>query len=77
MKKVFTAAVIGVAAIGMSGGVAGATPGPTGDQGLVGACNMVNTHALPGMILAITTDNPNGYGGMGHAALLTSGSATC
>ena len=75
MKKLVAVTVVVIAFA--FPGPAGATPGPTGDQGLTGACNMVNTHALPGMINAITRDNPNGYNGMSRAAYLTSGSATC
>ena len=77
MKRVLMAAAVTISVLGMGGGIAHASPGPTGDQGLIGACNMLNTHALPGMIIAITLDNPNGYAGMSNAAYLTSGSATC
>ena len=38
-----------LAASGAGASVAAANPGPTGDQGLVGACNMTNTNAQYGM----------------------------
>jgi len=38
-----------LAASGAGASIAAATPGPTGDQGRVGACNMTNTHAAYGM----------------------------
>jgi len=38
-----------LAASGAGGSVVAATPGPTPDEGLAGACNMTNSHAAFGM----------------------------
>jgi hypothetical protein len=56
-------------------GVAGATPGPTPDNGLTGACNMTNPNAAFGMFtIAGSVANPNGFdGGMITAILNTNG----
>jgi hypothetical protein len=56
-------------------GVAGATPGPTPDYGLTGACNMTNPNAAFGMFtIAGSVANPNGFDvGMIIAILNTNG----
>lgn len=77
MRRAFMVVTLVIAAMGMSGGVASATPGPTGDQGLVGACNMLNSHALPGMAIAASHANQNGFNGMGIAVINTNGSLNC
>jgi hypothetical protein len=67
MKKALVAAVVFVAVIGTGGGVANAAPGPTPDGGLIGACNMTNAKATPGMLNAenrISAANANGITGM-------------
>jgi hypothetical protein len=64
-------AVLGLAALPAA---AAATPGPSGDQGLTGASNMVNTHALSGMNNAMTRNvNGNGDAGMFCAVFITTG----
>lgn len=51
-----------------------AAPGPTGDQGLVGAKNMTNTNAMPGMTIGMTANlNGNGNLGMKCAVKITTG----
>jgi hypothetical protein len=57
------------------GGVAAATPGPTPDYGLTGACNMTNPNAQFGMFtIAGSVANPNGFDvGMIIAILNTNG----
>ena len=51
-----------LAASGAGAGVAGATPGPTPDFGLTGACNMTNPNASFGMFtVAQAHANPNGF----------------
>jgi hypothetical protein len=54
---------------------AGATPGPTPDYGLTGACNMTNPNAAFGMFtIAGSHANPKGFdGGMITAILKTNG----
>jgi hypothetical protein len=56
-------------------GAAGATPGPTPDYGLTGACNMTNPNAAFGMFtIAGSRANPNGFDiGMIIAILNTNG----
>jgi hypothetical protein len=56
-------------------GAAGATPGPTPDYGLTGACNMTNPNAQFGMFtIAGSVANPNGFDvGMIIAILNTNG----
>ena len=56
----------------LGAGVAAAAPGPTPNQ-LTGAANMVNTHALRGMLNAMTVNNPNGDAGMWCAVNITNG----
>jgi hypothetical protein len=64
-------AVLGFAALPAS---AAAAPGPSGDQGLTGASNMINSNALPGMNNAMTSNvNGNGDAGMFCAVFITSG----
>jgi hypothetical protein len=64
-----------LAASGAGAGVAGATPGPTPDFGLTGACNMTNPNASFGMFtIAGSHANPNGFDvGMIIAILNTNG----
>ena len=51
-----------LAASGAGTGVAAATPGPTPDFGLTGACNMTNPNAQFGMFtIAGSVANPNGF----------------
>ena len=51
-----------------------AAPGPTGDQGLIGAKNMTNTNALPHMQDAMSLHtNQNGDLGMVCAVKITNG----
>jgi hypothetical protein len=51
-----------LAASGAGTGVAAATPGPTPDFGLTGACNMTNPNASFGMFtIAQSVANPNGF----------------
>jgi hypothetical protein len=53
-------------------GTAAAAPSVT-PNGWTGACNMINDHALPGMLNAMTRDNPNGNAGMWRAVYQTTG----
>ncbi len=64
-----------LAATGAGASVAAATPGPTPDEGLTGACNMTNSNAAFGMFtIAGSHANPNGFdGGMITAILNTNG----
>jgi hypothetical protein len=68
-------AALTVAASGAGASVAAATPGPTPDEGLTGACNMTNTNAAFGMFtIAGSHANPNGFDvGMIIAILNTNG----
>src|ERR687897_114467 len=52
--------------------VAAATPGPTPDEGLTGACNMTNTHAAFGMFEIAVQSGP-GLDGMFTAIINTGG----
>jgi hypothetical protein len=46
----------------VAAGVTQATPGPTPDYGLTGACNMTNPNAAFGMfVVAGSVANPNGF----------------
>ena len=56
----------------LGAGTAAAAPGPTPNQ-LTGAANMVNTHALPGMLHAMTVNNSHGDTGMWCAVYITNG----
>jgi hypothetical protein len=66
VKRLALAASIISAAFLVSSSIAAATPGPTPDQGLTGACNMANTNAQFGMftIAANTPASGNGFNGM-------------
>jgi hypothetical protein len=44
MRKIVVALAAGAIGVGVLVPSAGATPGPTPDEGLTGACNMTNTH---------------------------------
>ena len=62
LRKTLLVTALTLAASGAGAGVAGATPGPTPDQGLTGACNMTNTNAAFGMFtIAQAHANPNGF----------------
>ena len=51
-----------------------AAPGPTGDEGLIGAKNMTNSNALPHMQAAMSLHtNANGDLGMVCAVKITNG----
>ena len=60
-----------LAASGAGASVAAANPGPTGDQGLTGACNMTNTNAAYGMFVHAAAPN-----GMINALLITNDTNT-
>ena len=60
-----------LAASGAGASVAVATPGPTPDEGLTGACNMINTHAEFGMFTKAPQSGP-GFDGM-MTAIINSG----
>jgi hypothetical protein len=64
-----------LASSGAGASVAAATPGPTPDYGLTGACNMTNPNAAFGMFtIAGSVANPNGFDvGMIIAILKTNG----
>jgi hypothetical protein len=74
-RTILLVTALTVAAGGAGAGVAAATPGPTPDEGLTGACNMTNTHAAFGMFtIAGSHANANGFdGGMITAILNTNG----
>jgi hypothetical protein len=75
-KRAFLlATALTLAASGASAEVAAATPGPTPNEGLTGACNMTSTHAAFGMFeVAGSHANPNGFDvGMIIAILNTNG----
>jgi hypothetical protein len=64
-----------LAATGAGASVAAATPGPTPNEGLTGACNMTSTHAAFGMF-TIAGSHANAHGwedGMITAILNTNG----
>ena len=71
-RTTLLATALTVAASGAGASVAAATPGPTGDQGLVGACNMVNTNAQFGMLTKAVQSGP-GLAGMFNAMSITAG----
>jgi hypothetical protein len=75
LRKTLLVTALTLAASGAGAGVAGATPGPTPDQGLTGACNMTNSNAAFGMFtIAGSVANPNGFDvGMIIAILNTNG----
>jgi hypothetical protein len=74
-RRTLLVTALTLAAGGAGAGVAAATPGPTPDEGLTGACNMTNTNAAFGMFtIAGSHANPNGFdGGMIIAILNTNG----
>jgi hypothetical protein len=74
MKRI--AALLGALALfAMTAPAVVAAPGPTGDEGLIGASNMTNSNALPGMLNAMSVNNLNGRLGMGCAVHITNGVA--
>jgi hypothetical protein len=61
-RKILLVTALTLAASGASTGVAAASPGPTPDYGLTGACNMTNPNASFGMFtIAQSVANPNGF----------------
>ena len=75
VRKILLVTVLTLAASVAGAGVVMATPVPTPDQGLTGACNMTNSHAAFGMFtIAGAVANPNGFDvGMITAILNTNG----
>jgi hypothetical protein len=75
MKRILFVTALTLAASAAGAGVAAATPGPTPDFGLTGACNMTNPNASFGMFtVAGSVANPNGFDvGMIKAILNTNG----
>jgi len=75
MKRTLFVMALALAASLAGAGVAAATPGPTPDYGLTGACNMTNPNAQFGMFtVAGSHANPNGFDvGMIIAILNTNG----
>jgi hypothetical protein len=75
MRKIVVALAAGAIGVGVLVPSAAATPGPTPDEGLTGACNMTNTHAAFGMFdVAGSHANANGFDvGMIIAILNTNG----
>jgi hypothetical protein len=75
MKRILFVTALTLAASVAGAGVAAATPGPTPDFGLTGACNMTNPNASFGMFtVAGSHANPNGFDvGMIIAILNTNG----
>jgi hypothetical protein len=65
-------AAAAIAASGAGASVAAATPGPTSDQGLTGACNMTNTQAFFGMFTKAPQSGP-GVDGVINAINITNG----
>ena len=61
-----------LAGLVLSGGTAAATPGPTPNEGLTGACNMTSTHAAFGMFERAVQSGP-GLDGMFRAIMNTGG----
>lgn len=51
-------------AAGLAVGVSASSAAPVTPNGLCGAANMTNAHALPGMLHAMSVDNSNGVAGM-------------
>jgi hypothetical protein len=67
-----------LAGLASSGGMAAATPGPTPDGGLIGACNMTNANASFGMFtIAGFHANVNGFEVGMVKAILNTGGGTC
>lgn len=75
MKRILFVTALTIAVSVAGAGVAAATPGPTPDFGLTGACNMTNPNASFGMFtIAQAHANPNGFDvGMIIAILNTNG----
>jgi hypothetical protein len=62
LKKIaIVAAAVGTS---LALGVSASTAAPVTPNGLCGAANMTNAHALPGMLNAMSLDNANGVAGM-------------
>ena len=62
VRTVLLVTALTLAASGAGASVAAATPGPTPNEGLTGACNMTSTHAAFGMFtVAGFHANPNGF----------------
>lgn len=61
-----------LASLVLSVGTAAATPGPTPNEGLTGACNMTSTHAAFGMFEKAVQSGP-GLDGMFRAIINTGG----
>ena len=74
-RTILLVTALTLAATGAGATVAAATPGPTPDEGLTGACNMTNSNAAFGMFtVAGSHANPNGFDeGMIIAILNTNG----
>lgn len=62
LKKV--AIVVAAAVASLAVGVGSSSATPATPSGLCGASNMVNANALPGMLNAMSRNNPNGDAGM-------------
>jgi hypothetical protein len=75
LRKTLLVTALTLAASSAGTGIAAASPGPTPDQGLTGACNMTNTNAAFGMFtISQFHANPNGWdGGMIIAIQNTNG----
>jgi hypothetical protein len=71
-----TALTLAASSAGAS--IAVANPGPTGDQGLVGACNMTNTNAEYGMftISQFAANSPQGSSQGWNGGMITAISIT-
>ena len=74
-RTILLVTALSLAASSGGASVAAATPGPTPDYGLTGACNMTNPNAAFGMFtIAGSVANPNGFDvGMIIAILNTNG----
>ena len=62
LNKVAVVAAAGIATIAV--GVGSSSAAPVTPNGFCGALNMVNANALPGMLNAMSRNNPNGDAGM-------------
>jgi len=62
LKKL--AIVAGALGTSLALGVSASTAAPVTPNGLCGAANMTNAHALPGMLNAMSLDNADGVAGM-------------
>ncbi len=74
-RRTLLVTALTLALSGAGASVAAATPGPTPDYGLTGACNMTNPNAAFGMFtIAGSVANPRGFDvGMIIAILNTNG----